>query len=225
MNQSAKRDPEGTRRRILEAAKEQFSKLGLAGARVDAIASVADTNERMLYYYFGSKEGLYVAVLEAMYGDFANREGDLNLSVLQPADAIRTLAQSIWTYQRDHPQWLNLINNENLHEGRYLERSDKLRSIISPVVDVLRETLARGATAGEFRDDVDAVDFYVTLVGLGYFVLSNRFTLAAFTGRNYSETRRQEAIFDMHVAMLLAYLRQPAEKYPEPVSDWNYLVR
>ncbi|SAL00338.1 TetR family transcriptional regulator [Caballeronia calidae] len=211
MNQpTVKRDPEGTRRRILEAAKEQFSSLGLAGARVDAIASTAGTNERMLYYYFESKEGLYVAVLEAMYGDFANRESDLNLSGLPPSEAVRTLAASIWTYLRDHPRWLNLINNENLHEGRYLARSAKLRDIVSPVVDVLRATLARGAASGEFREDVDAVDFYVTLIGMGFYVASNRFTVAAFTGRNYSEEQSHKSISAMHLEMLLSYLRPRA---------------
>jgi AcrR family transcriptional regulator len=135
-----KRDPEGTRRRILEAAPEQFAKFGLAGARVDTIAAAAGTNERMLYYYFESKEGLYVAVLEAMYARFAAREGSLELSGLQPAAAIRELAQSIWTYLRENPQWLSLIHNENLHEGRYLERSSKLRETISPVIELLRVT-------------------------------------------------------------------------------------
>src|ERR1700758_5240521 len=101
MNQpKLKRDPEGTRRRILDAATQQFSTHGLAGARVDAIATAADTNERMLYYYFESKEGLYVAVLEALYVEFANHEVSLDLSGLPPADAIRGLARSIWGYLR-----------------------------------------------------------------------------------------------------------------------------
>ncbi|MEA3103913.1 TetR/AcrR family transcriptional regulator [Caballeronia mineralivorans] len=202
-----KRDPEGTRRRILEAATEQFTKLGLAGARVDAIATAAGTNERMLYYYFASKEGLYVAVFEAMYAQFAEREGSLDLSGLQPADAIRELAQSIWTHLRANPQWLSLVNNENLHEGRYLERSSRLRETISPVVDLLRAILERGTAAGQFRPGIDPLDFYVTLVGMGYYVVSNRFTLEAFTGRNYAEQRRQESISAMHADMLLSYLR------------------
>ncbi|SAK60585.1 TetR family transcriptional regulator [Caballeronia temeraria] len=202
-----KRDPEGTRRRILEAAAEQFTKFGLAGARVDAIATVAGTNERMLYYYFTSKEGLYVAVLEAMYAQFAEREGSLDLSGLQPSDAIRKLAQSIWTHLRDNPQWLNLVNNENLHEGRYLERSSRLRETISPVVDLLRAILERGASEGQFRPGIDPLDFYVTLVGMGYYVVSNRFTLEAFTGRNYAEQRNHESISRLHVDMLLSYLR------------------
>ncbi|MFM0325581.1 TetR/AcrR family transcriptional regulator [Caballeronia glebae] len=205
--QRVKRDPEGTRRRILEAATEQFTKLGLAGARVDAIATAAGTNERMLYYYFASKEGLYVAVLEAMYAQFSQREQGLDLSGLQPADAIRELAQSIWAHLRENPQWLSLINNENLHEGRYLERSSHLRETISPVVDLLRAALERGAAAGQFRQGVDPLDFYVTLVGMGYYIVSNRFTIDMFTGRNYAEPDRQQTISAMHLDMLLTYLR------------------
>jgi AcrR family transcriptional regulator len=205
--QRAKRDPEGTRRRILEAATEQFTKFGLAGARVDAIATVAGTNERMLYYYFTSKEGLYVAVLEAMYAQFAAREASLDLSGLPPADAIRELAKSIWNYLRDNPQWLSLINNENMHEGRYLERASSLRETLSPVVDLLRAIIERGTAAGVFRQGIDPLDFYVTLVGMGYYIVSNRYTIDAFTGRNYAEQQHQESISSMHLEMLLSYLR------------------
>lgn len=208
--QRVRRDPEGTRRHILEAATEQFTRLGLAGARVDAIATAARTNERMLYYYFTSKEGLYVAVLEAMYAQVAEREGSLDLSGLQPGDAIREIAQSIWAYLRKNPQWLSLVNNENLHEGRYLRRSSRLRETISPLIDLLRVTLERGAAAGQFRRGVDPLDFYVTLVGMGYYIVANRYTLEAFTGRNYAEQLHQESISTMHVDMLLAYLRPVA---------------
>jgi AcrR family transcriptional regulator len=202
----SKRDPEGTRRRILEAATEQFSSLGLAGARVDAIASAADTNERMLYYYYQSKEGLYVAVLEAMYEDFSHREKSLVLSALEPAEAMRSLAHSIWSHLYENPRWLSLINNENLHECRYLRQSTKVQEAISPIVDMLRGILARGASAGEFRDDVDALDFYSTIVGMGYYIVSNRHTVKLFTGRDYSEASARANITDLHSDMLLAYL-------------------
>lgn len=208
--QRVRRDPEGTRRRILEAATQQFTQFGLAGARVDAIANAAGTNERMLYYYFTSKEGLYVAVLESMYAQFGEREARLDLSGLDPTDAIRKLAQSIWAYFWDNPQWLSLINNENLHKGRYLERSSGLRATISPVVDLLRVTLERGVAAGQFRAGIDPLDFYVTLVGLGYYVVSNRFTLDAFLGRNYAQPQQQASISALHADMLLAYLHEGA---------------
>ena len=205
-----KRDPEGTRRRILEAAIEQFSEHGLAGARVDAISRVAETNERMLYYYFGSKEQLYVAVLETMYADFADKESRLDISGLEARDAILTLAESIWRHLWDSPKWLALINCENLHKGRYLQTSKNLSAIISPVVQVVDEILRRGAADGQFRANVDALDFYLTLVGMGYYIASNRFTICAFTGRDYAEQSDREKIGKMHLAMLDAYLRPPA---------------
>lgn len=207
---TVKRDPEGTRRRILGAATEQFGTLGLAGARIDAIAKAAETNERMLYYYFGSKELLYVAVLESMYADFAEKESGLDLSGLEPRDAIATLAKSIWTHLWNSPEWLSLINCENLHKGRYLQASEKLRATISPVIDVIDKILKRGAAAGQFRANVDALDFYVTVVGMGYYTASNRFTIKAFTGRDYSQHPQREQIFEIHQAMLDAYLRPNA---------------
>jgi AcrR family transcriptional regulator len=221
----AKRDPEGTRRRILDAATQQFTTQGLAGARVEAIATAAGTNERMLYYYFQSKEGLYVAVLEAMYVEFANHEVSLDLSGLQPADAIRALARSIWDYLRATPQWLSLIDNENLHEGQYLARSPKLREAISPVISLLSATLARGAATGEFRAEVDALDFYVTLVAMGYYVVSNRFTLKAFVGRDYSEPAVIEAVSAMHVEMLLSFLRTASTAIPVYSADARAAAR
>ncbi|AQH05018.1 TetR family transcriptional regulator (plasmid) [Burkholderia sp. KK1] len=202
-----KRDPEGTRRRILEAATEQFTRFGLAGARVDAIAAAAGTNERMLYYYFTSEEGLYIAVLEAMYAQFSEHEGSVDLSGLQPDGAIREMAQSVWAYLWKTPQWLSLVNNENLHEGRYLQRSSSLRETISPLIDMLRVTLERGAASGHFRPGVDPLDFYVTLVGMGYYIVANRYTVEAFTGRNYAEPLHEASISTMHVDMLLSYLR------------------
>jgi hypothetical protein len=108
-----------------------------------------------------------------------------------------------------------LINNENLHEGQYLERSPKLTEAISPVVDLLRKTLARGAAAEDFRKDVDALDFYVTLAAMGYYLVSNRFTLKAFVGRDYTEPSAIDAVSAMQVEMLLSYLR-PALKKAAP---------
>jgi len=230
-----KRDPEGTRRKILDAAKEQFTSCGLAGARIDAIASAAGTNERMLYYYYKSKEGLYVAVLEAMYADFASQGSSLDLSALAPFDAVRSLAESIWEHLQRNPGWLRLINNENLHQGRYIERSAKLREAISPVVELVHKTLDRGVAAGTFRGDVDALDFYVTVVAMGYYVVSNRFTLQSFTGRDYSEPSTQSSISSMHLDMLRSFLRPTStqqiqyevssdERNVGPVTDYNFPV-
>ncbi|VXC85026.1 TetR family transcriptional regulator (fragment) [Burkholderia sp. 8Y] len=166
----------------------------------------------MLYYYFGSKELLYVAALESMYADYAKKEAALDLTGQEPPEAIATLAKSIWAHLWDNPQWLGLINNENFHKGRYLKMSGKLGATISPLVEVVRSTLERGAAAGQFRTGVDPLDFYVTLVGMGYYIASNRFTLHAFTGRDYMEPADRERMSAMHLELLLAYLRPQASE-------------
>jgi AcrR family transcriptional regulator len=210
MNQlKLKRDPEGTRRRILEAATEEFASGGLSGARVDQIARRALTNERMLYYYFGSKEQLFIAVLEQTYASFVEAERSLDLDGMEPVEAIRTLARFIWTYFREQENWLRLINNENLHEARYLKRSARIRETMSPALEVLRTTLERGVQAGVFREGIDPLDFYVTLCALGYYVLSNRYTLETFTGRDYGGETEHESIVRLHLDIVLGYVVRP----------------
>lgn len=207
MNQpKIKRDPEGTRRRILLAAAEEFSAGGLFGARVDQIARRAETNERMLYYYFGSKEQLFTAVLEHAFGALVDTERSLDLDGVAPVEAMTRLAHFVWDYYRDHPELLRLINNENLHEARYIKGSTRIRELISPVVATLAGILERGAKAGLFRNDVDPLKFYVTLSGLGYYIVSNRFTLEATFGLDFSQADQRDEMVKMNTELLLAYL-------------------
>lgn len=160
MNQpKIKRDPEGTRRRILMAAAEEFASGGLFGARVDQIARRAETNERMLYYYFGSKEQLFTAVLEHAFSALTEAERVLDLDGVAPVEAVTRLAHFVWDYYRDHPELLRLINNENLHEARYLHKSTRIREMMSPIVAKLGNVLTRGQKAGLFRTDVDPLRF------------------------------------------------------------------
>ncbi|AJK47330.1 TetR/AcrR family transcriptional regulator [Burkholderia plantarii] len=201
-----KRDPEGTRRRILLAAAEEFASGGLFGARVDQIARRAETNERMLYYYFGSKEQLFTAVLEHAFSALNEAERVLDFDGVPPVDAVTRLAHFIWDYYRDHPELLRLVNNENLHEARYMLKSPRIREMISPLVQTLGNVLARGQSAGLFRSDVDPLRFYVTLSGLGYYIVSNRYTLAAMLGRDFSTEDERNAIVRMNTDILLAYL-------------------
>ncbi|RQS18995.1 TetR family transcriptional regulator [Burkholderia sp. Bp8998] len=207
MNQpKIKRDPEGTRRRILMAAAEEFASGGLFGARVDQIARRAETNERMLYYYFGSKEQLFTAVLEHAFSSLTEAERVLDLDGVAPVEAVTRLAHFVWDYYRDHPELLRLINNENLHEARYLHKSTRIREMMSPIVAKLGNVLMRGQKAGLFRSDVDPLHFYVTLSGLGYYIVSNRFTLAATLGRDFSEADERAEMVRMNTEVLLAYL-------------------
>lgn len=207
MNQpKIKRDPEGTRRRILMAAAEEFANGGLFGARVDQIARRAETNERMLYYYFGSKEQLFTAVLEHAFSALTEAERVLELDGVAPVEAVTRLAHFVWDYYRDHPELLRLINNENLHEARYLHKSTRIREMISPIVAMLGNVLTRGQKAGLFRNDVDQLRLYVTLSGLGYYIVSNRFTLAATLGRDFSAEDERAEMVRMNTEVLLAYL-------------------
>lgn len=207
MNQpKIKRDPEGTRRRIMMAAAEEFANGGLFGARVDQIARRAETNERMLYYYFGSKEQLFTAVLEHAFSALTEAERVLELDGVAPVEAVTRLAHFVWDYYRDHPELLRLINNENLHEARYLHKSTRIREMISPIVAMLGNVLTRGQKAGLFRNDVDPLRLYVTLSGLGYYIVSNRFTLAATLGRDFSAEDERAEMVRMNTEVLLAYL-------------------
>jgi AcrR family transcriptional regulator len=207
MNQPKnKRDPEGTRRRILLAAAEEFATGGLFGARVDQIARRAETNERMLYYYFGSKEQLFTAVLEHALGALTDAEKTLDLSGLAPVEAVTRLAHFVWDYYRDHPDLLRLVNNENLHEARYLRKSNRIREVISPIVATLSSILERGQRAGLFRANVDPLQFYVALSGLGYYIVSNRFTLEATLGRDFGAPAERSEMVRMNTELLLAYL-------------------
>jgi AcrR family transcriptional regulator len=207
MNQpKIKRDPEGTRRRILLAAAEEFANGGLFGARVDQIARRAETNERMLYYYFGSKEQLFTAVLEHAFSALNEAERLLDLNGVAPVEAITRLAHFVWDYYRDHPELLRLVNNENLHEARYMQKSTRIREMISPIVATVGSILERGQRAGLFRTNVDPLRFYVTLSGMGYYIVSNRFTLEATLGRDFSSASERSELVQMNTELLLAYL-------------------
>lgn len=188
------------------AAAEEFASGGLFGARVDQIARRAETNERMLYYYFGSKEQLFTAVLEHAFSALTEAERVLDLDGVAPVEAVTRLAHFVWDYYRDHPELLRLINNENLHEARYLHKSTRIREMMSPIVAKLGNVLIRGQKAGLFRGDVDPLHFYVTLSGLGYYIVSNRFTLAATLGRDFSEADERAEMVRMNTEVLLAYL-------------------
>lgn len=202
-----KRDPERTRQRILAAAIEEFAERGSSGARVDSIARRADINERMLYYYFGNKDQLYLAVLEEVYGEFNRAEHALKLDLLSPLDAVAELAHFVWDYYADHPELIQLINNENLHEAKSMRQSTEIRQQVSPIVELLAQTLKRGQASGEIRQGVDPVDLYVTISAMGYYVMSNRHTLSIVMGRDVMSDESRKTYSSFNTQMLLDSLR------------------
>src|SRR3954464_10421037 len=168
------RDPERTRAAILDAATAEFTANGLNGARVDAIAQRARVNKRMIYHYFGGKDGLYLAVLEAAYAAIRIAELDLHLADRDPVEGMRELVLFTWRYFLAHPEFLSLLGTENLHKAAYLKRSNRIRELHSPLVGMISRLLERGAKERVFHEGVDPVELYITIAALGFFYLSNR---------------------------------------------------
>jgi AcrR family transcriptional regulator len=183
------RDPERTRARILAAATSEFARFGLGGARVDRIAARAGANKRMLYYYFGSKEALFLAALEESYAAIRNAEHGLDLEHRDPREALRRLVEFTWRYYLEHPEFVTLLNSENLHKGRHVQRSKRVRRLHSPLVATLGTILRRGAREGLFRPGIDPVQLYISIAGEGYFYLSNRYTLSRIFDRDLMAPR------------------------------------
>lgn len=182
---SRTRDADATKARILAAAKAEFARLGLGGARVDEIADKAEANKRMIYHYFGNKEDLFTAVLEDAYLDIRTAEQDLHLDDMPPAQALETLIKFTWTYYLENPEFIRLVNSANLHEGRHLERSDKVVRASRRYVSTIRNILKRGAAAGVFREGVDAAQLNITIAAIGYYYLTNRFSGEILFERKY----------------------------------------
>ena len=202
------RDPERTRGAILAAATQEFSTNGLTGARVDAIAQRARVNKRMIYHYFGDKDGLYLAVLEATYRSIRAAELDLHLTDRDPVDGMRELVLFTWRYFLAHPEFLSLLGTENLHKAAYLKRSKRIRELHSPLVGMLSALLARGAKARVFRAGVDPVELYITIAALGFFYLSNRHTLSTIFGRDLAAPKSIAAREQHIVDVVLNYLKR-----------------
>ena len=205
---AAPRDAEQTRARILAAAKAEFARVGLGGARVDSIAALAGANKRMLYYYFGNKDDLFRAVLEATYEHIRESEKALHLDDLDPPEAIRRLVAFTWNYYLEHPEFLSLLNSENLHRAEHLKQSTTVRRMHSPFVAMIHHILERGQGAGDFRDGVDAVQLYISIAGLSYFYLANNHTLSAIFGRDLKAKKARDARLAHMTEFVLGYLRK-----------------
>jgi len=168
------RDAEATQKRILLAAKKEFSKFGLSGARIDDIAERSKANKRMIYHYFGSKDELFRTVLEQAYGDIRAAEKKLDLEAMEPEDAIDALVTFTWNYYLKNPEFLSLVNAENLQKGKNLKRSETISTIQRPLIDMVVSVLNRGVKKGVFRDDIDVVQLNITIAAISYYYLTNR---------------------------------------------------
>ncbi|MBC7800855.1 MAG: TetR family transcriptional regulator [Gemmatimonadaceae bacterium] len=185
-------DKAQTRQDILDAAREEFAEHGLAGARVEAIAARTRTVKRMIYYYFGSKEGLYLAVLEQAYAGIRTAEQGLDLLSLGPVEAIDRLVEFTFDYQDANPGFVRLVSIENTHNGTHMARSKAIRALNSPVVEMLAGILDEGKRAGVFRADADAVDVHMLISAFCFFRVSNRHTFGLLFGRDLSDPALRE---------------------------------
>ena len=200
------RDADRSQKDILDAALVEFAALGLGGARMDRIAERAGLNKRLIYYYFGSKEELFLAVLERAYEGIRGEETTLNLSKVEPIEAIRRLIAFTWNYYIEHPEFLTLLNSENLHRARHLKQSDKVRTMHSPLVHTIADVLERGHKAGLFRAGVDPVQLYISIAGLAYFYLGNCHTLSTIFDRDLLGTKAKVERLSHMTDLVLGYL-------------------
>jgi AcrR family transcriptional regulator len=200
------RDPDLTRRGILDAALAEFADKGLSGARVDEIAARTATTKRMIYYYFGSKEGLYAAVLEEMYGGIRDAEQALDLDRLAPVAALRQLIEVTFDYHAAHPEFVRMVAVENIHSARHLKQAPAVADRNDAVIRTLRGLLERGAAAGVFRAGVDAVDLHLLISGFCFYRVSNRHTLQVIFGRDLTAPDQVASHRRMITEAVLAWL-------------------
>lgn len=173
---ASQRDPERTRADLLEVATEVFAEEGYSGARVDVIAQRTRTTKRMIYYYFGSKEGLYLAVLEAAYRGIRQAESAIDVDRTDPVAAIRELAELTFDHHVTHEAFIRLVAIENIHRGEFITRIEGLRELSAPARDVAGEILRRGREQGVFRTDVDPLDVHLVISAYCVFQVANKHT-------------------------------------------------
>jgi len=201
-------DAQGSMADILAVATAEFAEKGLSGARIDEIAAATRTSKRMIYYHFGSKEGLYLAVLEESYRRIREIETQLNLEDLDPEDALRKLVAFTFDYQQDNEDFIRLVMNENMHRGEYLAQSKTIHQLNVPAIKAIETIYARGVRAKVFRRGVDPVDLHMSISALCFFNVANRHTFSLiFTGAlgtpSALRTRR-----DNIVEMIVRFVRK-----------------
>lgn len=188
-----RRDPDGTRRKLLAAAKKEFAEKGLAGARVNTIAARAGINKQLVYHYFGSKEQLYVVVLEQAYASFRERDTHLPFRDLEPVEAIRALTALLFDSFKDLRDEIALIADENIHRARHVRNSTRIRGMHQPLVLMMEDIVRRGAKTGTFRQGIDPIRLFILLMSMSSIYISNTDTLSAVFDRDLRQPREMNA--------------------------------
>ena len=200
------RDAERTKLEILEVATREFADQGFAGARVDEIADQTRTTKRMIYYHFGGKEQLFVAVLERAYATIRAAEQTIDVDHLEPIAAIRRLAELTFDHHESHPDFIRLVSIENIHRARHIAGRDDLAGQNSPVIELIEEILARGRRDGVFTRDIDAVDLHMMISAFCVFRVANRHTFGAIFDRDLTDPGLRDHYRRMLGDMVVEYL-------------------
>jgi AcrR family transcriptional regulator len=201
-------DPERTVADIIEVATREFAEKGFAGARIDVIADAMRTSKRMIYYYFGSKEALYIRVLEEAYHRIRSIEAELHLADLDPEAALRKLVAFTVDYQRANPDFIRLVMNENIHRGEFLAQSKLIHKLNVPAISAVREVYERGVQGGVFRAGLDPVDLHMSISALSFFNVANHHTFSLIFKRNLETARAMNARRDSIVEMVVRHVRK-----------------
>jgi len=186
-----KQNPEAVQANILRVAREEFAKNGLSGARVDEIAARTETSKRMIYYYFGDKEGLYRRVLEAAYREVRAGEQELDLEGLTPEEALRRLVEFTFDHHHRNPEFIRLVMIENIHHGSYLKQSKTIRDLNRGAIEHLERVLERGRRSGVFRSDADPLVVHWQISAFSFFNVSNTATFSVIFGDRLSKPSGQ----------------------------------
>jgi AcrR family transcriptional regulator len=200
------RDAERTRKEILEVATREFADQGFAGARVDEIAARMRTTKRMIYYYFGGKEQLYIEVLERSYARIRAVEREVDVDHLDPCAAIRRLAELTFDHHDSHPEFIRLVSIENIHHAEHMRKSKQLASLKNPVIELIERILERGHAEGVFRRDVDPIDVHMMISAFCVFRVANRHTFKTLFDRDLADPDRRDHYRDMLGDMVVEYL-------------------
>jgi AcrR family transcriptional regulator len=202
-------DPEGTQRNIIDVATQEFAEHGLAGARIDEIAAKTKSSKRMIYYYFGDKEGLYLKVLEAAYSKVRAVEATLHLDDLDPLEALRKLVQFTFDHHNSHEPFIRLVMIENIHHGEYLSRSEAIQGLNVTAIDTIRRLYERGLDAGLFRPGLDPIDLHWHISALCFFNVSNRATFSKIFARDLKSKKAVARLRSQAVEMVERFVRAP----------------
>ncbi|MCX8956362.1 TetR family transcriptional regulator [Erwinia psidii] len=209
VTEKRKNDPQGLKRRILDAALSNFAEFGLQGARMEKIAEQASTTKRMVVYHFSDKENLYIAVLEQVYLAIRQHEAGLNLEQLPPEEAVIRLAEASFDYHISHPDFLRLVCSENLMRGRYISHSARIKTLNQSALDVLDGILTRGKASGVFNPQTDTVDVHRLISSICTHNVANRYTFNTLFGGNETEQQSIDRNRRLVVEATLRYLRPP----------------